>query len=128
MSFNKIDNKYYGYIYKICNTENNKVYIGQTRRDLDIRWKQHLLSLKRDGDKNTVLYRSMNKYGSDKFHIQLIKEYSFESKDELIKTLSEIKSYSEDNDFEFVDGIEDEKEAEEEDKSETQKESEDGDE
>lgn len=50
------------------------------------------------------------------------------AEDELIKTLSEIKSYSEDNDIEFVDGIEDEKEAEEEDKSETQKESEDGDE
>ena len=41
----------------------------------------------------------MNKYGSDKFHIQLIKEYSFESKDELIKTLNkeEIRYISEYN-------------------------------
>ena len=88
MSFNKNDNKYYGYIYKICNTENNKIYIGQTRRNIDIRWKQHLQSVKSDRDKNTVLYRAMNKYGSDKFNIQLIEEYSFDSKDELIKTLN----------------------------------------
>lgn len=89
MSFNKNDNKYYGYIYKIYNTENDKIYIGQTRRDINIRWEQHLLSIKRDEDKNTILYRAMNKYGSDKFNIELIKEYSFESKDELIKTLNE---------------------------------------
>lgn len=99
MSFNKIDNKYYGYIYKIYNTENNKVYIGQTRRDINVRWKQHLLSAKSDRDKNTVLYRAMNKYGTDKFNIQLIKEYSFGSKDELIKTLNkeEIRYISEYN-------------------------------
>lgn len=99
MSFNKIDNKYYGYIYKIYNTENNKIYIGQTRRDINIRWKQHLLSVKSDKDKNTVLYRAMNKYGIDKFNIQLIKEYSFESKDKLIKTLNkeEIRYISEYN-------------------------------
>lgn len=99
MSFNKIDNKYYGYIYKICNTENDKIYIGQTRRNIDIRWKQHLLSAKSNRDENTVLYRAMNKYGSDKFYIQLIKEYSFESKDELIKVLNkeEIRYISEYN-------------------------------
>lgn len=99
MAFNKTDNKYYGYIYKIYNTENDKIYIGQTRRDIDIRWKQHLLSSKNDKDRNTVLYKAMNKYGSDKFHICLIKEYSFYSKDELIKTLDkeEIRYISEYN-------------------------------
>lgn len=89
MSYCKIDNKYHGYIYKIYNTENDKIYIGQTRRSIDIRWKQHLLSSKSDKDKNTVLYRAMNKYGVDKFNIQLIQEYSFESKEELIKILNE---------------------------------------
>lgn len=99
MSFNKIDNKYHGYIYKIYNTENDKVYIGQTRRDINIRWKQHLLATKSDRDKNTVLYRAMNKYGSDKFNIQLVEEYAFDSKDELIKTLNreEIRYISEYN-------------------------------
>lgn len=88
MSYNKSDNKYYGYIYKIYNTVNDKIYIGQTRRDINIRWHQHLSSINREQDKNTVLYRAMNKYGSDKFHIQLINEYSFESKDELVETLN----------------------------------------
>lgn len=99
MSYNKSDNKYYGYIYKIYNTVNDKIYIGQTRRDINIRWHQHLLSINREQDKNTVLYRAMNKYGSDKFQVQLINEYSFESKDELIETLNkeEIKYISEYN-------------------------------
>lgn len=99
MSYNTLDNKYYGYIYKIYNIINDKIYIGQTRRDINIRWKQHLLSLKSDKDKNTVLYRAMNKYGSDKFNIQLIKEYSCESKEELIEILNkeEIRYISEYN-------------------------------
>ena len=30
-----------GYIYKITNTINNKVYIGQTTQTVETRWKQH---------------------------------------------------------------------------------------
>lgn len=48
--------------------------------------------------------------------------------DELIKILSELKSYCKENDIEFVDGIEDEKEAEVEDDSEAENETEDGEE
>lgn len=88
MSFNKTDNKYYGYIYKIYNTINNKIYIGQTRINIDVRWKQHLSTAKGGKDNNTILYRAMNKYGYDNFNIKLIREYSFYSKDELIETLN----------------------------------------
>lgn len=99
MSFNKTDNKYYGYIYKIYNTENNKIYIGQTRRTINIRWKQHLSEAKKDKNKNTLLYNAMNKYGFAKFNIQLIKEYSFNTKNELIQMLDkeEIRYISEYN-------------------------------
>ena len=99
MSFNISDNKYYGYIYIIYNIINEKVYIGQTRRDVETRWKQHLLSSKNINDNNTELYKAMNKYGSDKFNVRLIKEYSSCSKDELIKMLNaeEIKYISEYN-------------------------------
>ena len=31
-----------GFIYIIRNTINNKVYIGQTKVSVDIRWKEHL--------------------------------------------------------------------------------------
>lgn len=89
MSFNKNDNKYHGYIYKICNSINDKIYIGQTRRDINVRWRQHLSTAQNGKDANTILYRAMNKYGCDNFNIQLIQEYSFYSKEELIKTLNE---------------------------------------
>lgn len=88
MAFNKVDNKYYGYIYKIYNTENDKIYIGQTRRSIQIRWSQHILDAKGRRDTNTVLYNAMNKYGIDKFNIQMIKEYSFDNKEKLIKILN----------------------------------------
>ena len=29
------------YIYKITNKINNKIYIGQTIRKIELRWKQH---------------------------------------------------------------------------------------
>lgn len=87
MSFDKTDNRYHGYIYKICNTENNKVYIGQTRRDLNIRWKEHLNDANSGKEENKILYRAMRKYGVDKFYILLIKEYAFNSKTELMHEL-----------------------------------------
>lgn len=53
-----------GYIYKIVNSENDKVYIGQTIRSIHKRFIEHL-NCKRD----TVLIRAFNKYGRDKFKI-----------------------------------------------------------
>ncbi len=99
ISFNTADKKYHGYIYKIYNTINDKIYIGQTRRDINIRWKQHLISAKSGRDGDTILYRAMNKYGVDKFYIEIVKEYSFETKEELITTLNkeEIRYISENN-------------------------------
>lgn len=88
MSYNNKDNKYYGYIYIIYNTINDKVYIGQTRRTIDIRWKQHLISVNREAD-NTVLYKAMKKYGTSNFFIKQIAEYSHKNVNELIKILNE---------------------------------------
>ena len=60
-----------GIIYKIFNSVNEKVYIGQTRQPLKRRWEHHLF-LADNGD--TVLYRAMKKYGKDNFYIELIEE------------------------------------------------------
>ena len=30
-----------GFIYKVTCTITNKVYIGQTQRDVELRWKEH---------------------------------------------------------------------------------------
>ena len=61
-----------GYIYKITNDINNKIYIGLTSRNLDIRFKEHLKDSKTD--LNRPLYRAMNKYGAEHFIISLIEE------------------------------------------------------
>lgn len=58
-----------GFIYIIRNTINNKVYIGQTRVSIELRWKEHLRHAK-TGDQ--VINRAMNKYGVDKFYIETL--------------------------------------------------------
>ena len=56
-----------GYIYKIRNKIDNKIYIGQTTQDLDIRWKQHLK--KRSNCR--YLKHAFNKHGTDNFEFEL---------------------------------------------------------
>lgn len=60
-----------GYIYKITNDINNKVYIGQTTYSLEERWKHHIADASRYPYK---IYRAINKYGIEHFQIQLIEE------------------------------------------------------
>ena len=57
-------------IYKITNKINNKVYIGQTIKTLEERWKQHLSAANNNDHKH--LYQSINKYGKDNFIIEII--------------------------------------------------------
>lgn len=68
-----------GYIYKITNDVNDKVYIGQTHLTLQDRWRTHKYAHKKE---NYPLYRAMRKYGIDKFHIEPIEECSDEMLDE----------------------------------------------
>lgn len=60
-----------GFIYKIWNEQNNKLYIGQTSVGITARWSQHL---KQYLTNNAVLYRAMRKYGAGIFHIEQIEE------------------------------------------------------
>ena len=63
-------------IYKIVNTANNKIYIGQTTRG-ELRWKGHLRDLRGENRKNTnhKLQADFNKFGEDAFEWSIIKEY-----------------------------------------------------
>lgn len=65
------------YIYKIENDINNKVYIGKTEQTIEKRFKQHCLDSKKETNNNRPLYRAMNKYGIEHFHISLIEETLF---------------------------------------------------
>lgn len=62
-----------GYIYKITNLVNGKIYIGQTAKTLDERFKEHLYEA---FSMNTMrpLYKAMRKYGSDNFTVELVEE------------------------------------------------------
>lgn len=61
-----------GYIYKITNKVNNKIYIGQTRRTIEERWREHLSRISQKS--NTYLYNAIRKYGKENFVIEKIEE------------------------------------------------------
>ena len=60
-----------GYIYIIKNSINEKVYIGQTIRNIEIRWKEHL---RHSNSQDQPLYKAMQKYGKQNFYIQQLEE------------------------------------------------------
>ena len=65
-----MNNSFIGYIYKITNDINGKIYIGQTTRTVEKRWKEHLYLAKKDS--SLYLHRSMRKYDARNFSIEII--------------------------------------------------------
>lgn len=57
-----------GYIYKIQNKKDNKIYIGQTSRDIEIRWKEHL----KKGSNCRYLSSAIKKHGINNFEFKLV--------------------------------------------------------
>ena len=82
-----------GYIYKITNDIDKKIYIGQTRNNIKYRWENHQWKGKNIGKPDTdyPLYRAMNKYGLEHFSIEIVEQIEDEKLDEReiywIKTL-----------------------------------------
>ncbi|MBR1805456.1 MAG: GIY-YIG nuclease family protein, partial [Selenomonadaceae bacterium] len=64
----------YGVIYKITNTDNGKIYIGQTTRTVEERFQEHM-------DSPFLIGRAIRKHGVDKFTIEVIA--TCETKEEL---------------------------------------------
>jgi len=56
----------YGFIYLITNTINGKIYVGQTKRTVEKRWKGHL-SKARHTEEATPILCAIRKYGADNF-------------------------------------------------------------
>lgn len=63
-----------GYIYKITNTLNNKVYIGQTVKTVERRFNQHKNNSNKPYFSQIVLYKAFNKYGFENFKCETIEE------------------------------------------------------
>ena len=62
------------YIYKIVNKINNKIYIGKTSSTVEERFKEHCNDSKKIRCEKRPLYDAMNKYGIDKFYIEMIEQ------------------------------------------------------
>lgn len=60
-----------GYIYKITNTVTNKMYIGQTCKDINTRWRNHISSIKNERG-CPALRDAIKKHGFDKFEFKLL--------------------------------------------------------
>ena len=91
--FNKKDNLYHGYIYKVTNNINNKVDIGQTSTSIEKRWTQHKSAARTAKNNKIIFYNAINKYGEDNFTIDVIYEASCTTKDELIDELNDLEIY-----------------------------------
>lgn len=70
-----------GFIYKITNRVNNKVYIGQTRFTIEHRFKQHINKANRT-KVICPLHKAIKKYGAENFKIESLEEVPFEKLNE----------------------------------------------
>lgn len=81
-----------GFIYKVTNNINGKIYIGQTRRSIEERWREHIVDSycgKKRGE--FPFHRAIRKYGIEAFTIEKIDECENEILD--IRERSWIKRY-----------------------------------
>ena len=58
-----------GYIYKITNKVNGKIYIGKTIKTIEERFKRHIYDSRRN---NSYFYNAIKKYGIENFIIEEI--------------------------------------------------------
>lgn len=65
-----------GYIYKITNTANGKIYIGQTRKAVKTRWTNHVTCAQNQShrDYNIPFHNAIRKYGRNAFRVETIEE------------------------------------------------------
>lgn len=74
----------FGFIYKITNRQNGKVYIGQTTSSIGARWGGHCSEARvalRDQVHTVPLNNAINKYGEDNFVLEGIEEVSIDDLD-----------------------------------------------
>jgi transcriptional/translational regulatory protein YebC/TACO1 len=64
------------YIYKISNNQNKHSYIGQTRIDINQRWREHCrVAINPESPEyNFPLHAAIRKYGKDNFTLEIIEE------------------------------------------------------
>lgn len=68
-----------GFIYKITNNVNGKVYIGQTIQTVKERFYQHCATKCSDSVLNMAIHKAIKKYGKSNFTIEVIEEVDKDS-------------------------------------------------
>ena len=85
-----------GYIYKITNIINNKIYIGQTIKSVKHRWNQHKRNARYSIENKVYdhhLARAILKYGTDSFIVETIEDIIADNRKLLADTLNEKETY-----------------------------------
>lgn len=70
-----------GYIYKITNIIDGKIYVGKTKKTIDIRYKSHLKTAQQYKEiqkTSSQIYNAINKYGVENFTIEQLEECPYE--------------------------------------------------
>ena len=68
-----------GFIYKIFNSINDKIYIGKTLSTIEKRFAEHQRDALKPEENNRPLYRAMRKYGPENFFVELIETAPLEN-------------------------------------------------
>lgn len=86
-----------GYIYKITNLINQKVYIGQTSKPYNTRWNEHKSYAFNENKEsyNYPLYKAFRKYGIENFKFEVVEECEIKDLDD--KEIFYIEKYSSSN-------------------------------
>lgn len=63
-----------GYIYKVYNDINDKVYIGKTLLTPEVRFKEHLDDANRRNKEHRPLYAAIRKYRKEHFYVDTLEE------------------------------------------------------
>lgn len=77
-----------GYIYRVTNSENRKIYIGQTIQEPNKRWSAHKYAAKIDKYKGNYFHSAIRKYGKENFLFEVIEEFSDPTSEGLNKVLN----------------------------------------
>jgi len=83
-----------GFIYKVTNKQNGKIYIGQTSRTIEERWAQHTRNAYKDNnlEYQNKFHRAIRKYGSGGFIVEEQEKITAKNEDNLHQKLNDAET------------------------------------